>query len=175
MQKLYKSLPDGLHYFEGWDRSGVAILHSGRVGERGTTKELRPANDESVEGILSRELTSASQSGYTALASDALSTLVVQYDVSGWEADEALEFRHLVEEVLNDALGWVGVGHCDGGEIGQNNVNVWCKVVDPELGNQAILNGLKSRGLLEDVVVAIQIGSRYDPIYPPGHVDRFQL
>lgn len=175
MQKLYKPQGDGLHYFEGWKRGDVAVIHQGRVGDRGTTQELRPTNGESVDSILGRELASAEHTGFTTLSDGAFSSLVVQYDVSEWETDEALEFRHLVEEVLSDALGWVGVGHCDGGDIGQGKINVWCKVVNSELGKQAVLDGLRSRELLEDVVVAVQAGSGYSPVYPPDFAGRFRL
>ncbi len=174
MHKLYKHLADGLHYFEGWDRDGVAVIHTGRVGDRGVTKELQSENGESVETLLTRELSVAQHSGFMHIEQDAISTLLVQYRVDDWEPEEALDFRHLVEDVLSNSLGWVGVGHCDGGDIGQNRVNVWCKVVDPLVGQQAILDGLNSRGLLEDVVLAIQSGNCYRPVYPPEYSGHFR-
>jgi len=49
-------VPDGvLHYFEAWDRDGVAIIHAGRVGDRGTARELRPEPGESVEAVMRRD------------------------------------------------------------------------------------------------------------------------
>jgi hypothetical protein len=175
MKKLYKRQNGFLYYFEAWDRDGIAIVHSGRVGDRGTSRELRPGSGESVEIVISRELGNAQSQGYRLVDAEAHYSVVVQYNVEGWEADEALGFRRTVEEVLNDALGWNGVGHCDGGDVGRKTINVWCKVVDLECGKQSVLFALQYNGLLEDVVLAASDNHDYTPFYPPGYWGPFKL
>jgi hypothetical protein len=175
MKKLYKRLDGTLHYFEAWNRDGVVIIHTGRVGDRGTNRERRAGPGESVETVMSRELGNAESQGYSPINPEAHSSVVVQYNVEGWEADEALGFRRTIEEVLNDALGWTGLGHCDGGDIGRNTINVWCKVVDLESGKQSVLSALEYNGLLEDVVLAASDNKDYEPFYPPNYRGAFKL
>jgi hypothetical protein len=175
MRKLYKSLDGVLHYLETWNREGVAVIHSGRVGDRGTTRELRPEPGENAEAVMSRELAGGERQGYSPIKAEDHASVVVQYSVEDWETDEALGLRHTVEEILNDALGWSGNGHCDGGDISRKTINVWCKVVDLESAKQTIISALQYNGLRENVVLAASDNRDHSPFYPANYPGRFKL
>jgi hypothetical protein len=46
--------------------------------------------------------------------------------------------RHALEDRLNEVLGWVGLGQCEGGNIGYGTMEVCCLVVDFELARSMI-------------------------------------
>lgn len=50
--------------------------------------------------------------------------LLVEYVVEGMGAEADLEKRHELEDILNESLGWSGLGHCDGGSIGSGTMEV---------------------------------------------------
>ena len=54
----------------------------------------------------------------------------------GSEAE--LEKLHRLEPRLNEALGWRGLGECDGCSIGSGTMEVTCLVVDFERAKDAI-------------------------------------
>jgi hypothetical protein len=39
--------------------------------------------------------------------------------IDGFGSDRDIDKRHRLEERLNELLGWTGLGHVDGGSIGQ--------------------------------------------------------
>jgi hypothetical protein len=41
-----------------------------------------------------------------------------------------LDKRVAVEELMNEGLGWTGLGHCDGGDIGSGTMKIFCYVAD---------------------------------------------
>jgi len=50
--------------------------------------------------------------------------------------------RHALEDRLNEALGWTGLGECDGGSIGSGTMEACCFVVDSEIAKRVIENDL---------------------------------
>ena len=60
--------------------------------------------------------------GYKKLDEEELIEFVLQYDYTDDQLEEALEKRHQVQEIMDEALGWSGNGHCDGGDIGSGQL-----------------------------------------------------
>ena len=56
---------------------------------------------------------------------------------------EDVEKRYLLQDRMNETLGWTGLGHCDGGSIGSGTMEVCCYVVDFEIAKNVIENDLK--------------------------------
>jgi hypothetical protein len=55
---------------------------------------------------------------------------------------------------MNECLGWSGLGHCDGGDMGSGQMNVFCYVVDAAIAERVIVNDLKEHALLDGAVIA---------------------
>jgi len=49
-----------------------------------------------------------------------------------------LKKRHALEDRMNEVLGWVGLGQCEGGNIGYGTMEICCLVVDFELARNVI-------------------------------------
>jgi len=80
----------------------------------------------------------------------------VQYVIDGDGTPEDVQFAAQVEDRLNDVLGWTGLGHCDGNDISDGTMNIYCYVVDPRLSLEPMVQELKENDLLRAAVVAFQ-------------------
>jgi hypothetical protein len=49
-----------------------------------------------------------------------------------------LDLRNAIMAHLDEALGWAGLGHCDGGSIGSGAMEVACVVVDADIAQRVI-------------------------------------
>lgn len=65
-------------------------------------------------------------------------TLMVEYSVDGFGTPEDLDKRARLQDRLNETLGWTGLGHCDGGSIGSDTMEVCNYVVDFEIAKRVI-------------------------------------
>jgi hypothetical protein len=146
MLKLYKRIDGTLHYWEAWrdkDRS-VAIEHWGVVGERGESREHPLPKFFGKAAVIDGLKTKPTALGYEALADDEHAILIIEYPVQGFGTRADLDKRHALEERMDDTLGCVGLGHCDGGSIGSGTMEVACFVVDYEIAKHVIEADLAS-------------------------------
>jgi hypothetical protein len=51
---------------------------------------------------------------------------------------EDIEKRNRLQSRMDGILGWKGLGHCDGGSIGNGTMEVCCFVVDFDIAKSAI-------------------------------------
>ena len=144
MLKLYKQINGKLHYKEAWaePENGAVVEHWGVVGEKGETKNhpLAPNadEDEAIESVLSDAVTK----GFAPFDDDDMRILLVEYAVDGMGTKADVKKRQDLEEVLNESLGWTGLGYCDGGSIGSGTMEACCYVVDFEIAKGVITNDL---------------------------------
>jgi regulator of RNase E activity RraB len=135
--KLYKRLTDGrLDYHEAWLDEGIITEHWGTVGDRGQTQEheLAASDQEFDEGeALERVLSSALEAGFTSIAEEAHHFLIVEYAINDMGTAEDVEKLGRLQTHLDEALGWAGLGHCDGNSIGSGSMEICSLVVDYEL------------------------------------------
>ena len=83
-------------------------------------------------------LAPARSAGFAEFDDDDLRILLIEYRIDGVGNSADLSKRHALEDRMNEVLGWVGLGHCDGGSIGAGTMEVCCRVIDFELARTAI-------------------------------------
>jgi hypothetical protein len=144
MLKLYKLLANQLHYWETWDKDErTAIIHWGIVGERGLNKEFKSRLFSSFRKTVQKEVDEKVKNGYAAFKEDNYAILEIEYKIEGFGTEQDLEKRHRLEHEMDEVLGWTGLGHTDGGNIGSGTMAVACIVVDFAIAKKIIENKLK--------------------------------
>jgi hypothetical protein len=142
MQKLYKRIDGVLHYREAWTHGSVLVEHWGVIGERGETRRITLSKNMRGEDAIAEALRPAHEDGFAPVSMNDHVRLLVEYSVDGFGAGTDLDKRHALEELLNETLGWTGLGMCDGGSIGSGTMEVCCFVVDFEIARNVVAANL---------------------------------
>ena len=143
MLKLYKNINGELHYWETWNSDDkTAIIHWGKVGQKGKDKEVKNELSSTFREIVQKELDERIKEGYSEFDEDKLSFLEIEYEIDGFGSEEDLDKRHRLENRMNETLGWTGLGHTDGGSTGSGTMEVGCIVVDFEIAKKVIMKDL---------------------------------
>jgi hypothetical protein len=139
--KLYKSVNGALNFHEAWIDHEEVIEHWGTVGERGSVRRHPLGKERSltIEGVLAAPI----KEGYERPKEADYSVIQVQYSIKGKDVHDQLKRRHALEDRLNQVLGWTGLGHCEGGSMGQGSMEVDCAVIDSEIGQRTIEQSLR--------------------------------
>lgn len=144
MLKLYKQIDGKLHYNEAWaePENGAIVEHWGVVGEKGEMRihPLAPNSDE--DEAISSVLSGAVKSGFAPFNEDDMRILLVEYAVEGMGTKTDVQKLQDLEGVLNESLGWTGLGHCDGNSIGSGTMEACCYVVDFEMAKSILAKDL---------------------------------
>jgi len=135
--KFYKRTDDGLLYHEAWANGIVVVEHWGRCGERGEVKEHSTESADHVARVLGSIANEALQSGFKPIPEKRMKMLIVEYPIEQ-ATPEALQRRHQLEDEFNQLIGWLGLGHLDGGSIGSGTMEVALAVVDFEIAKVAL-------------------------------------
>lgn len=155
MLRLYKKDEQGkLDYAEYWIYEGKATVHYGKVGEIGQVEEIEDDFNTEEEKAMFREffIKKFSSQGFEEIDEDAKYFVVIQYPLksfSGTKRDRWLKDK--VTSILDEELGWKGLGFVDGFDIGvmlnkdrdKFALNIFCIVVDEEIAIDTIKNVLK--------------------------------
>ena len=134
MFTLYLQDADGLHYAECWlsqeneeyEETYKVHLHKGDVGDLGMHQKLDCASLEEYQQIAAEFYQDFASLGYELWPEEAMQWVVVQFpvgpvDMSDFNpAQEDLELRDAAYHILNETLGWYGLGHVDGWEMGRS-------------------------------------------------------
>jgi hypothetical protein len=145
--KLYKTVDGILRYHEAWVSEDDEVTeHWGVVGEHGESREHKTLAGESEDDAVIRVLREAIENGYGPIDMEDHATLLVEYAISGMGTADDLDKRHALEDHLNEALGWTGLGMCDGGSIGSGTMEVCCFVVDFAIAKRVIEADLAETG-----------------------------
>lgn len=143
MFKVYSRLGDGrLLYREAWVAGARIIEHWGECGDRGQTKE-HPYSGNTFQKLQENARTA----GYQPIPDDEMAMLVIEYPVDGWGSPADLDQRHKLEEAFNELIGWLGLGHLDGGSIGSGTMEVALCVVDFDIARAALERETKQTAL----------------------------
>jgi hypothetical protein len=140
--KRYRRSERGLEYREAWPDGDVVIEHWGVCGDRGQSRTHPAATPDEQTRLLDALDKQAQADGFKTIAPSRHKGLEIRRRLGPDEALEALDERHALEELLNEELGWLGLGHCDGGSIGSGSVEVFCLVVDYEIARAAVAKAL---------------------------------
>jgi hypothetical protein len=144
--KLYRRTPsEHLEYWESWDKGdGTFLVHTGVVGNRGSTEEIADTLFSSAAKKIEKEIARRKSEGFDEIDPDNEVTLLVEYRIDGLGTEKDLEKRYRLEERLNETLGWTGLGNCDGGSSGSGTMEVCGLVVDFEIAKAVIEKDLAS-------------------------------
>jgi hypothetical protein len=156
MLKLYKKDPDATLYWEAWDEEEEIVIHFGELGKTGETNTIPLPEFEPPEAAIHREAQLARDAGFHEIEHEDLYELIVRYPVKNKGGLEDLEVAYRLEEILNDALGWTGLGYCDMHELSAEHIDVYNYVVDPKIAIQPLIADLGCSGLLDELVIAYQ-------------------
>lgn len=124
-------------YHEAWVsvEKKTLVEHFGNLGEPGQTFEReydRKLNDsKNIEKLL----TNARSNGFSEFDEDKFDWLIIELPLESGDfaSGSELDQRYAVEDLMNEVLGWTGLGHCDGGSSGQGTMEIACPVVDYEM------------------------------------------
>jgi len=172
MIKLYKA-DDRVRYWEAWATQGEVTIHWGVLGETGETRKTPLSSGDNPDTIIGREAKKPKKEGFKRIPNSKLQRLVIQYRVDGMGELGDLDKRDKVEHLMNECLGWKGLGFCDGCDIGSGTMNVFCFVVDARTAVPHVIGELKDHGLIEGAVVAI--GGRPKVVWPDNYKEKFSL
>ncbi len=168
MIKLVKQEKDKMLYWEVWgEDEKTLIIHCGCVGDTGEMYEIELYPFQRVEKEMKELADEQLAGGYKKLDEEELIEFVLQYDYTDDQLEEALEKRHQVQEIMDEALGWSGNGQCDGGDIGSGTINIFTFVIDVDKALQTTLEELKNQRLLDGVKIAyVNDEEDYIQVYP---------
>jgi hypothetical protein len=175
MIRLYKRDGDGIHYWQAWRHQRIVVLHWGRVGEKGRTRQIRLRKGQTAKAVIEEAARQPNAEGYAAIDVNEHSQVAVQYRTIGWGSVGDLDKRHRIEDLLDDCLAWTCNGFCDGGDIGSGEMNVFCLVVNPEAAKNTLVSTLKKNRLLKGAVIAVREGETYRVLWPDGYAAAFSL
>lgn len=141
MIKLYRFNDAGRLYWEAWDNDdGTFTIHWGELGTEGETRTLEASFAKSAEELAEDEAQLQVTAGFD--EPETVYALVMTYDVAGKPTLDELSRRQRLQEQLNETLGWTGLGHCIGGTMATDVMEVHCLVVDFDLARRVILEDL---------------------------------
>jgi hypothetical protein len=116
--KLYKKTTHGAQYWEAWDADGEVMVHWGTLGERGQTQSIKVEAGKNPNTIIKCESKRPKREGYKTIPTSKLARIVIQYKIDGRGTTNDLDKCVQVESLMNECLGWKGLGHCDGATSG---------------------------------------------------------
>lgn len=141
MLKLYNLSAQPRLYWETWEADGVHTVHWGELGSRGESKTLKDSFES--QELIEKEIVKRLGEEFCEIPVEELSVLVIEYQIDGDGNEDDLDKRYFVQEIMDEVLGWTGLGHCDGGSIGMGTMEVCCLVVDFQLAKRVISAELK--------------------------------
>ena len=130
MFKLYHRVDERLFFHEAWIVGERIIEHWGSCGEPGDTRHHDVAHGTDPFATLKSLQREPRAKGYRPIRMSRHVGVVVERQIEGMGSPSDLEQRHALQTFLDDKLGWNGIGHCDGGSMGQGSMEAFCLVVD---------------------------------------------
>jgi hypothetical protein len=175
MLKLYRVTERKKEYWEAWATANEITIHWGQLGEEGENREIPIQPGINPYDTIKSEAKPVRAAGFKPLKRSELRSIVIQYKIEGHGSTDDLEKRIAVEELMNERLGWTGLGHCDGGDIGSGTMNIFCYVADATIAESVIVRELKAGGFLEGAVIAERIGDTVKAVRPRKFKGAFSL
>ncbi|MCU0678490.1 MAG: hypothetical protein MUF19_02810 [Candidatus Pacebacteria bacterium] len=179
MEKLYKHTANEIYnYYEVWLDTNKVVVHTGVIGHIGETEHIHAKSEAEKNEIYATKIAKAKNEGYTLLAPEYYQHLVIQFETEGggWGSQIDLDKRDALEHMLNEALGWSGNGHCDGGDIGSGTINLFCLVVDAKLAVQTIVDKFTSESIVDEpYVIGLRVQDDIKVLYPADYNTEFSF
>lgn len=141
---LYKLTDSQLNYWETWDKDDrTSIVHWGIVGQKGQDREVKSSFFSNLKKIIQKEIDEKLGEGYEEFEDDKVSFLEIEFKINGFGTEQDLDKRHRLEERMDKVLGQTGLGHTNGGSIGNGTMEAGCVVVDFDIARKIIEENLK--------------------------------
>jgi hypothetical protein len=175
MLKLYRTNGGVTEYWEAWITAIDVTVHWGKLGEEGEMRELPHEAGLHPSETVKREAKPIRAAGFKPRKAEELHSVVIQYKVEGHGTVNDHDRRVRVEERMNECLGWTGLGHSDGGDMGSGTMNVFCYVVDPAIAEKVIVSDLDKHGLLDGAVIAERVGETVKVLWPRDFAGTFAI
>ena len=175
MLKLYRATGQGTEYWEAWATAKEMTIHWGKLGEEGENQEIPIKPGINPNNAIKSEAKPIRAAGFKPLKPEQLRSIVIQYKIEGHGSTADLGKRVAVEELMNERLGWTGLGHCDGGDIGSGTMNIFCYVADAKIAESVIVREQEARGFLEGALIAARIGDAVEVLWPRNFNGVFSL
>jgi hypothetical protein len=175
VQKLYRRANGVIEYREAWECDGEVTFHWGIVGERGKSETYLIDGVELKAPAVANVLAPFVDQGFSEIPMEGHVEVVIQYRLPSWCGPKDLKKRDSVERIANEALGWTGNGHCDGGDFGSGSFNLFCLVVDVNAAVAALVKGLQKGHQLEGAVIAVAVADQYEVRWPDGFKGEFWI
>lgn len=150
MLKIYKHVENKIYYWQAWQHGTDVFLHWGEVGQRGEHKTI-PLGAENAEDVLLRESTPIVNQGFSEI--EPLSLLAIEFKCEGEGSPADLKKSSEIEYLTNQFLGWTGNGFCDGNEIVNGTLTVFCCVMDRQIAADMTITCLRAAQLLDGVKI----------------------
>lgn len=137
--RLFRRDGEVLYFYEAFPRENEIVEYEGECGVGGDNRFHPFDTVAQARKLVAKLKTDARARGYRPQPASKQKRLIVEYPVVEGFADSGeLDTRHALEEFLDDLLGQLGLGHCDGGSSGQGTMEVCCYVVGFKLAKAAI-------------------------------------
>jgi hypothetical protein len=175
MLKLYRMTNGVMEYWEAWATANEITIHWGQLGKEGESRELPIIPGINPYDTIKREAKPIRTAGFKPLKRTALRSIVIQYKIGGHGSTDDLDKRVRIEELMNAELGWTGLGHCDGGDIGSGEMNIFCYVADATIAESVIVRTLEAHGLLAGAVIAERRGDDFRVLWPHDYKGPFSV
>jgi hypothetical protein len=130
-------------YREAWIHGSKVVQHWGPLGQRGASLDKPRDKSLSDEQNIAKYLDPWRAEGYAEAEPTDEWILEVVYRIDAFGSKADLEKRHALQDLLNEVLGWTGLGHVDGGSSGSGTMEVVCFVVEPEVAKKVIEENLR--------------------------------
>jgi hypothetical protein len=138
--RLHFLTPAEKAYWEVWGtRDGGFMMHWGQLGERGEKRKYAKSQRDVVMQVLEQ----VQSKGFCEIDYDEMASFDVVWTIDGFGSKADRKKRDEVQELLNEELGWFGVGESSDMSRGSGEMEVGCQVVDAEIGQACIVKILK--------------------------------
>lgn len=175
MLKLYKQQEGELLYWEAWEDAKEIVLHWGVLGDRGETAVVPLPEFEPPMTAIEKQAYDVRQDGFSERKADDLFELIIRYEHGGNDASADIERAYAIEELMDETLGWTGNGYCEGNDITDGGVNIYCFVVEPRTACKTIVDDLTEADLLDGAVIAYQDRDRQRVVlWPLDYTGQFK-
>lgn len=147
MLKLYKRENNSILYAECWVHENVATVHLGVVGDNGQSREFVCDDESSSMDNFQKEY---AEQGYTIWPEEHYHWVVLQWPMKTLEGSAYNRgMRDKATAILDELLGWTGLGHVDGFDMGRTSnpkeefaLNIFCMVINSEIAVKCIIDTL---------------------------------
>ncbi len=143
MIKLYNHDIQGrLCYHEAWTTDANIVEHWGQVGTVGQTVHHPYRRNGDETAALERILGGAREQGFCEISDEDHRTLVLEYQLDSDDTNAKATKQNNVIGLLDEILGWTGLGRTEGSDADQRKISIYCLVVEFELARQIISEDL---------------------------------